>query len=157
MSKRRLDNDSLRELAAIGKADGILRAQSVVEHARDSASALHRHFTWDDTEAAGEYRLEEARRLIRCAVVLLPSVDVEYRAFVSLMSDRVLPGGGYRVMTDVLTDDARREEMLLQALQQLERLRQRYMELTELAPVFAALDNVERRNVKRRALRAAGA
>ena len=156
MSKR-VGSKELHELAAISKAEGLLRAQSVVEHARASTSALHRHFTWDDTQAAHEYRLEEARRLIRCAVALLPSVDVEYRAFVSLMSDRVRPGGGYRVTTNVLTDDARREELLLQALQQFERLRLRYKELTELTPVFAALDGVERRNAKRRTLRAAGA
>ena len=146
----------LRELAAITKAEGILRAESVIAYARDPESALHHRFTWDDTAAAHQYRLEQARRLIRCAVVVLPVADVQYRAFVSLGSDRVRPGGGYRITASVLSDDAQRAELLAQALTAFQRVRRRYQGLQELDPVFAALDAIQRRGVRRQTLHAAG-
>lgn len=44
--------------------DGLVRPEAVVEAARDESSPLHKHFEWDDGEAAERYRLYQARRLI---------------------------------------------------------------------------------------------
>lgn len=44
---------------------GILTPDAVIEDAQDKASPLHDQFTWDDTEAAKQWRLEQARSLIR--------------------------------------------------------------------------------------------
>lgn len=52
---------------------GILTPDAVVEDARDESSPLHEQFTWDDTEAAKQWRLEQARTLIR-------SVKIEIKA-----------------------------------------------------------------------------
>ncbi len=53
-------------LRRIGKddPDGLVRPEAVVEAARDEASPLHPYFEWDDTEAAHQYRLVQARKLI---------------------------------------------------------------------------------------------
>ena len=59
---------SVEVIAAIAELEdrqGRLDAQKVVKAARDEASALHSFFEWDDTEAAGKYRLDQARELIR--------------------------------------------------------------------------------------------
>lgn len=45
--------------------DGKLTPDVVVAEANDPDSPLHRHFTWDDSEAAAKQRLHEARQLIR--------------------------------------------------------------------------------------------
>jgi hypothetical protein len=45
--------------------EGKLRTEDVLSSARHKASALHPAFTWDDEKAAHEFRLNEARRLIR--------------------------------------------------------------------------------------------
>jgi hypothetical protein len=45
--------------------DGKLRPPDVVNAARPEESPLHSHFEWDDSEAAEEYRLYQARYLIR--------------------------------------------------------------------------------------------
>lgn len=42
-----------------------LTPNKVVEIAKDPESPLHGHFCWDDNEAAHQYRLEQARSLIR--------------------------------------------------------------------------------------------
>jgi len=52
------------ELAKLCSSDGI-RAADVVAAAQSPDSPLHPCFTWDDSEAAKQWRLEEARALIR--------------------------------------------------------------------------------------------
>jgi len=45
--------------------DGLLNPETVVDRARNPNSSLHDHFTWDDTEAAAAFRIQEARALIK--------------------------------------------------------------------------------------------
>lgn len=53
-------------LAWIAKRDGgLLTPSAVVADAEDGSSPLHHCFEWDDTEAARQWRLEQARTLIR--------------------------------------------------------------------------------------------
>jgi len=52
-----------------------LRASDVVEHARDKTSPLHGEFEWDNKKAGHEYRLQQARTLIRAVVVTAPGAD----------------------------------------------------------------------------------
>ena len=49
---------------------GKLRPPDVIKAAEPEASPLHKHFTWDDGEAAHQYRLYEARHLIRTVTVI---------------------------------------------------------------------------------------
>lgn len=54
------------ELRALADANGgRLVPEAVVDAARDPDSPLHSHFTWDDTEAARQHRINQARVLIR--------------------------------------------------------------------------------------------
>jgi hypothetical protein len=55
-----------RELEAIGARNGqSLDAEMVLQAAKEPASTLHKYFEWDDTEAARQYRLEQARLIVR--------------------------------------------------------------------------------------------
>lgn len=57
-------------LARIAKRNGgVLTPNAVIEDARDESSPLHAHFEWDDSEAAKQWRLEQARALIRSVKV----------------------------------------------------------------------------------------
>ena len=116
----------LDELTAIYEHEGVLKPESVVEHASNPESALHGQFTWDDDKAAQEYRLWQARKLINVCVTVLPNLNKEFRAFVSLGSDRKQKGGGYRWTVDVFSDKDMREELLTQALAELRRIRRQY-------------------------------
>jgi hypothetical protein len=62
-----IDNAVVGALLQIGKADedGIIQPETVVATAADPSSPLHQHFTWDETEAAYQFRLVQARSLIR--------------------------------------------------------------------------------------------
>jgi hypothetical protein len=55
-------------------AGGVLRPEDVVSFAADPDTELHSRFEWDDTEAAQQYRLWQARQLIRVTVTVLPPI-----------------------------------------------------------------------------------
>lgn len=132
----------LRQLAAAH--NGELRPQVVVDAARAATSPLHDSFEWDDSTAAEQWRLAQARVLIR-AVVTYEQVgqkSVPVRVFVSLSPDRKEDGVGYRLATDVLSDAEYRAQLLTDARADMQRFKAKYSRLTELAAVFEAMDNV---------------
>ncbi len=138
--------DLVSELETIRKAhDGILRPVDVVEAAEDADHPLHSRFQWDDTKAGHEYRLWQARELIQVAVTLLPHCETQTRAYVSMLRDRNVEGGGYRPIGHVLANVVEAKELLAEALAELERMERRYKHLTELAEVFAAARKVRRK------------
>lgn len=124
---------------------GVLRPEDVVAFARNKRTALHSEFEWDDEKASTEYRLWQARTVIRVAVTVLPSPHADQepvRAYVSVASDRVRPGGGYRPLADVMINDEMRAELVAEALGEVKRWRRKYERLRELVPIFRAIDKV---------------
>lgn len=135
---------TIKELERIRKeGGGILRPPAVVEAARDPKNPLHDEFQWDDTEAAHQYRLWQARELIvKVRVVLSDSAPGAIQAFVSLASDR--QEGGYRHIVDVMRDDDMREQLIRSALADLNRWRRKYKAVSDLEPLFASIDSFRR-------------
>jgi hypothetical protein len=131
--------DVLRQIAS--EHDGLLRPEWIVEEARPTTSPLHGRFTWDDSRAAELFRLEEARHLIRVTVELLPveTADRAFRVFVSLRADRH-KDGGYRASVTVLADHEGRAQLLREAKADMLAFTRKYRQLSELARVFAAMD-----------------
>ena len=92
--------------------NGMLLIDDVLEEAKDENSILHKHFEWDDSEAADQYRRQQARALIqKCRIQLVETEPVSIRAFVSLPTDRGA-GGGYRLTSEVVSDANMKEELL---------------------------------------------
>lgn len=91
---------------------GVLKVEDVLAEARDEDSPLHKHFEWDDSEAAELYRRQQARSLIqKCKITLIDSQPVEIRAFVSLPTDRE-NGGGYRLTSEVVSNEQMKAEFV---------------------------------------------
>jgi len=91
---------------------GLLLIDDVLSAAKDKKCVLHRHFEWDDTEAANQYRREQARGMIqKCKIIITESPDISIRAFVSLSDDQK-NGGGYRMTATVLSDDDMKAQLL---------------------------------------------
>jgi hypothetical protein len=132
--------DTLSALAQRGKLDPV----AVVEAARPESSPLHDRFTWDDSEAAHQFRLIEARKLIQVCVELLPGAADPSPVWVSLRQDRP-HGGGYRRMVTVLSDEDLRAQLLDDALEAMEYFQQKYGALKELARVFDEMKKVKRK------------
>lgn len=134
------------------KSGGVLSEESVVDEASKPDHPLHDRFTWDDSEAGRLWRLEEARMLIRSVYVTFEnkgSEPIRVRAYTSLPSDR-MSDGGYRSLSDVMSNKELRKELLAAALSDLEAFQRKYSRLEELAPVFIAMQKVRTRSTTKR-------
>lgn len=128
-----------QELKRIAKKHGgVINPLDVVAAARNPKSPLHPKFTWDDSEAASQYRIWQARQLIRVVVTIIPRTETTERVWVSLTSDR--GNGGYRALVDVLSDDEMRAQLLTEAKAEFAVFRAKFGRLAELAKVFQAFD-----------------
>lgn len=131
----------ITELQRIAQlSGGMLIPEKVVAEAESKTSPLHRQFCWDDDKAAHEYRLEQARYLIRTTVryIEINGDKRPMRVFVSLTPDREQKGGGYRDVVAVLSDKGMRQQMLEDALAELGIFEVKYAHLKELSGVFVA-------------------
>lgn len=142
------DRKVIQTLATLEQAHGVLRAEDVVTAATPPESPLHSYFEWDDSTAAQEYRLVQARRLIREAVEYI-DIDGSTQLipiYCSLKIDREEDGGGYRNLRDVLAVPAYRDQLLETALDDLRHFQSRYEQFKLLASfkplrgVFRAVD-----------------
>lgn len=131
------------ELLALKKSsgDGMLHAEKIVTWARaHRRSALHSQFEWDDTKAAREHRIWQARRLIHLVIVSEESTP----QLVSLSIDRT-KGGGYRDISDVVKSRKLSEIMLLDAVRDLERVQARFGRVRQLTSMWKEFDLVRAR------------
>jgi hypothetical protein len=116
---------------------GLLVPALVVVGARNAASPLHPHFEWDDSAAAENYRLWQARDLLIKVKVILDGpnqTQTPTRVFVSLTPDRY-SGDGYRPLDVVLANTNLRQQLLADALHEMERFQAKYATLRELTKV----------------------
>ena len=128
------------------KNDGVLNPRDVVAFASNPQTHLHSKFTWDDTKAAEEYRLWQARRIIKLELEIVRNGDDEVgetNLFVSLSDERG-GSGGYRLVTQVLTDADRRQKLLSDAIQELSRIRAKYQSIKELTDVFKEIEKLQK-------------
>jgi len=128
------------------KNSGVLTAGLVVLEAEKPRHVLHKSFEWIDSIAADEYRLEQARRLLR-------SIEVVYkdtphipptRGYVTVTeeaSNDQPERKVYRTTAEALEDPIARDEVLGNAIRDAISFRRKYAALSELAEVFAAIDS----------------
>lgn len=133
------------ELESIRKAnDGTLRPADVVDGSREEDAPLHPVFTWDDYEAAEQWRQDEARRLIRNVCVVIESDDKEKcEARPVYVHTRPAEGrdvAGYQTVSAVMADEEARRAVIADALANLRGWQKRYGWLKEMAGVTAAIE-----------------
>lgn len=99
---RKLLHARLEKIRA--KAQGVLTPDDVVKDARSASSPLHSHFTWDDSEAAHQFRLEQARTLIRNVRVEVSTSTVTMAAPFYIRDPRCGTQQGYASVAEIKTD-----------------------------------------------------
>ncbi|HYF57309.1 MAG TPA: hypothetical protein VEA41_23880 [Salinarimonas sp.] len=121
--------------------NGQLTPETVVAQARDPKSSLHPHFEWDDSAAAEKWRESQAGQLIRSLTVDITRSNIaeprHIRAFVNVERDN---DRHYVSVAHAMSDADLRRQVLQRAFAELEAWRARHAELTELARIFAAID-----------------
>lgn len=133
---------ALRELA---RAKKVLRPDDVVTAAQPEDSPLHAYFTWDDTEAAKKWRLEEARALIRSV-----RIEVTYENNIlrvpAYLKDPDVPGDeqGYREIRK-MTDREKQQEALLYELERATGALERAMSIASYFGIREKLEEIRTR------------
>jgi hypothetical protein len=121
---------------------GMLLPEVVVAEAKNPRHPLHGRFTWNPDEAAHQWNLHEARMLINVVVSVIRHDLPPMPVFCSLTTDRS-DGRGYRVTASVMGDSELRDQLLQDALAQLNSFTQKFQQLRELAEVFKAIKKVK--------------
>jgi hypothetical protein len=152
---RRLSKAQNAEMQRLRLCRGrIVKAEDVVAFASQEDTALHSFFEWDDSLAAQQFRLAQARQVLALSVEVVVTDHAPVRAFVSLSSDRT-NGGGYRRVRDAMNDEALRALLLEDALAELRLHRDKYEGLRELAKVWVAAEEVEKQTARKTRRKAA--
>lgn len=129
--------------------DNRVDASVVVEAAASPINPLHPEFEWDDTEAAKQHRLLQARNLMNAVQVTFetPKNGTITTAFTCTLEK---PGAGgrkrdYAPMAWAMAQPDTRAMVLRQALRELAAFKHKYMNLSELAQVIAVIDKTLRK------------
>lgn len=126
-----------------GKFKGELTPEDVLDDAKNPNSPLHSFFEWDDTEAARQHRLKQARGLIRAVVAVYVQEDkpaVRMRAYVHV-NEPSAPH--YRETTHALSQRNTRDLVLKRALRELNDWKRKYADLKEFAKVVEVIDQLQ--------------
>jgi len=157
-SRREVAREALAEILA-SSGGKLLKPEDVVDAAADPDHPLHSEFEWNDSAAAAQHRLTQARTLIRSIPVIYVREErsknpheqnpvIRLRKYQSLPSDRK-DGGGYRDVEEVIGDGNMLEEMLATAKSEVDSVLRRYGIFEELVTeVRAAMDKVKPRKKK---------
>lgn len=111
----------------LAEENGEVTKETVLDEARGKGSPLHKHFTWDDTEAAKRYRFGQAGLLIRSIKVIVEvsgGETVKTRLLVSVKNqegERV-----YQPVTTIVADDDLCHQVIEEAHDELRSWQDKY-------------------------------
>ncbi len=123
-------------------------AESIVDAARPKKSSIHHLFEWNNSAAAREYRLEQARYFARHVVVEIKYNDTteELRAFhhVKIVhGDDNWPTGGYAPMAVIRKSKALSGQLIEKALAEANGWQHRYQQYGRVfGGVFREIDKL---------------
>ena len=132
-------------LDEINEREGCIKPEHLVERAKPKDSPIHQMFEWRDREAACQYRLEQARAIIRSITIeTIPNdrAPVVVRAFVAVQDQETPTRSVYLPTVKAFEHEPTRQEVLTRAYQELMAWRRKYANLLELAKVVEVIDKL---------------
>ena len=123
------------EIRSIGDE---VRAEQVLELARNEKTELHKCFEWRDDVAAEKYRLFQAQRVIKL-LVIKDDTDPEDKTPIRF-AYKTVSNEGYKPTEIILQREDEYRELLKRALAELQAFKNKYARLSELEEVFEAID-----------------
>ena len=131
-------------------------AEQVVEAARSHRSSLHRYFEWDDTLAAEQHRLSQARYYLRFVDIVIETEDGgrQTRAWHQVVIHR--EDGDQRAYVhslEISQDEDYTEQVVAKALRELQGWKRRYAEYQEVfGELFQVIEKAAKKVKKRKAI-----
>ncbi|GAG28327.1 unnamed protein product [marine sediment metagenome] len=135
-------------IEAIKKRRGGITPQLLVIEANKKRSPLHDCFEWDDSKAAGEYRIVQAREILRFLVIVIePETETEetryIRAFIAPPEIEQDDGASYVTIEEVRSDKDLHEAYLRQLKQELDAIKDKIKTYREFVSVVKAIEAVK--------------
>lgn len=123
------------------KKDGKCSASDLLDASRDEKAPLHPLFEWDDSVAAEQYRLEQARLIIRSVYVIDDDKEEQkpIRAHFHIDNNT----NDYIPTVVIMQDKDMKEALFRTALSELRRFAEKYRTLKEFSGVFSELEKLE--------------
>lgn len=137
-SRFSVDADTVGKVCEQLESEGNLSAKALVDISRPEEASTHKLFEWRDDVAAEKYREWQGRNVLNHLEVVLPEYKEPVRGFISLISEK----NEYHSTSVLLEEEDTREKLLETALAELRAFERKYRILTELAEIFAAIDDV---------------
>lgn len=128
-------------LEQLEQKHGEITLKIVLDASRAENALLHPCFEWNDGVAAEKYREVQARFLIRNLVVSVERDDSPpqvVRAYVNVSSE--IDAGSYIAVKTAMQNDDMKNQVLKNALNELNAFQKKYANLQELSEVFSAID-----------------
>lgn len=152
----RLIGPALEDMAS--RRGGALRPEEVVEEAASPAHPLHPYFEWDDSAAADRYRVQQARQMIasvRVRVVDPKGRRAPFKAWFSVRRDDRI-GRAYVPLEEVAAQAPLREQVVADALRELQAWSARYRAYQEMDGLRVELERLVHGELRRRGIRRKG-
>lgn len=117
-----------------------ITAELILDQATSKLSPLHDWFEWNNKKAAHEYRLEQARVLVRSIAITVqyPDGDRQIRAFHIVKNGET----SYRSITKIQSEEIYRQQIIANAFKELEGWRKRYKDYNELKEAVDLVDKI---------------
>lgn len=123
------------EIMAIGEAP---TAHDILDKAKDAETELHKCFEWDDTIAAGKYRIIQARHIVRNLVIVQEDEEPDRQEI--RMFYKTAEHEGYKPTVIIVKKQDEYTELLNRAYSELRAFKQKYAILQELQEIFDLID-----------------
>lgn len=130
MSKKDIVLETLQGLVKNGQ----IKPEDVVEVARDENSPIHNNFEWDDTKAAQEHRLWQARQLITYKFKVEGNKEQQFYNVKVVVND--VPVQGYFTKEKILSNKDMYLHLLKEAVSEIKYWEKKYKEIKELEGVI---------------------
>lgn len=130
MSKKDIVLETLQGLVKNGQ----IKPEDVVEVARDENSPIHNNFEWDDTKAAQEHRLWQARQLITYKFKVEGNKEQQFYNVKVVVND--VPVQGYFTKEKILSNKDMYLHLLREAVSEIKYWEKKYKEIKELEGVI---------------------
>jgi hypothetical protein len=118
-------------LREVRERRGLLTPQNVVEEAKPQDHPLHSHFEWEDSIAAHEFRIIQARQLIRRVTVTRVTPDdmpMTVRTFHSVAGPQ---GRAYEPIEEIIEEPMTMRILLSQMRRDFAALKRRYAHMAQ--------------------------
>jgi hypothetical protein len=142
----KLNQERINEILRVEK-ENKLTAENLLAEASKVDNPLHELFEWDDTEAANQYRLFQARVLINEVKVIIDSK--EYYAFENVQVSVDNLGGSEtttervcKPIVEILSNEDLREQIIFSALRQHEYWEKQNEKYSELSPIVKSAKKI---------------